>query len=144
MAQELKPRCDAMIEWYSSSGDAPSENDLNFIHRCQVLGLWHLEERPVASSSDSSGNPVSDHLMARTPDEQASLLGQIAGDGCVGTRAFYMGQDKEHGAYWSVGCTNGLGYQVEIDPDAAGHTRVVDCSILKAIRVNCFEKLEGQ
>jgi hypothetical protein len=56
--------------------------------------------------------------MAHSENEQALLLGQVVQKGCVGSRAFYMGMDKELDAYWSVSCTNGASYQVQISADA--------------------------
>lgn len=50
---------------------------------------------------------------------------------------------KDQEAYWSVRCTNGKSYQVAIKADATGHTKVVDCAIMKAMAdVNCFVKLD--
>jgi hypothetical protein len=93
----------------------------------------------------STGNVAHDQLMTHTQREQAFLLGQIAQEGCVGNRAFYMGMDKERDAYWSVGCTNGASYQVQIKPNATGSTRVLECSVLRAVaKINCFARLGDQ
>ena len=51
--------------------------------------------------------------------------------------------DKNANANWSVRCVNGIGYQIEIKPNASGSTSVMDCRVLKVIGVDCFEKLDA-
>lgn len=112
----------------------------------------------------NTGNPANDRLLALPQSDQAAALGAIAGEGCVGYRAFYMGifssksphQTKEeqrlaailsmdHEAFWSVGCTNGASYEVGISADAAGSTKVLDCSVLRAIaKTDCFVRFKDQ
>jgi hypothetical protein len=74
--------------------------------------------------------------------EQAKFLALVVEEGCLGTKAFYMGSyAKDNSAFWSVGCGNGKAYEVQIAADSAGSTKVLECSVLKAIaHVNCFEK----
>jgi hypothetical protein len=92
-------------------------------------------------ASKSTGNEANDRLLALPKSEQASMLGKVAGEGCVGNRAFYMGISKVRTASWSVGCTDGNSYAVQIDADSVGTTTILECSILKAVaKVNCFEK----
>jgi hypothetical protein len=94
---------------------------------------------------ENTGNPAHDRLMGLGASAQALLLGQIAGEGCSGDSAFYMGMDKETNAYWSVRCTNGRSYQVQIQPNATGSTSIMDCDVLKAVaKVSCFAKLDQQ
>ena len=92
----------------------------------------------------STGNPAHDLLVTHKESEQAFLLGKIVQEGCSGNRAFYMGMDKEHDAFWSVGCTNGQSYEVEVHPDSTGSGKVLECSFLKLVHINCFEKLSDQ
>jgi hypothetical protein len=100
---------------------------------------------PPTRAIQNTGNPAHDRLMALGASAQALLLGQIAGEGCSGDSAFYMGMDKETNAYWSVRCTNGRSYQVQIQPNATGSTAIMDCDVLKAVaRVSCFAKFDQQ
>jgi hypothetical protein len=93
----------------------------------------------------STGNVAHDDFMPHSESEQAMLLGQIVEDSCAGNRAFYMGMDSAHDAIWSVGCTNGRSYEILIHPDATGSTKVLECSVVKAVlKIDCFVKLEGQ
>jgi hypothetical protein len=90
----------------------------------------------------NSGNPAHDRLIRLGPTAQALLLGRIAGEGCSGDSAFYMGMDKQTSAYWSIRCANGRSYEVQIQPDAAGSTSVMDCDVLKtSAKLSCFAKL---
>jgi len=101
--------------------------------------------KPVASKAGKrtqhTGNVAQDLLVTYTAREQALFLGKAVGEGCIGTRAFFMGMDPEKDAMWSVGCTNGQSYSVEIHPDPNGTTQVLECSVLKALAgTSCFTK----
>lgn len=55
------------------------------------------------------------------------------------TYSFYQGSDKSGAAFWNVRCTNGMSYSVAIYPDRTGSTKVLECSVLKALaNVDCF------
>jgi hypothetical protein len=108
-------------------------------------------DRPVGSHAETRAdatltrNRAHDMLAKLEPSLQAYSLGRITNEGCVGTRAFYMGMAKDRSAYWSVACRDGKSYQVEIKADATGSTSVMDCSLLKAVaKVNCFQRFEDQ
>jgi hypothetical protein len=93
------------------------------------------------TTSKSTGNEANDRLLVSPKSEQALMLGKAAGEGCVGNRAFYMGIAKDRSAFWSVGCTDGSSYEVEIAADSVGTTNILECSVLRAVaKVNCFEK----
>ena len=96
-------------------------------------------------STFNTGNVANDRLLALTEREQAFFLGTVVNEGCVGNRAFYRGiWPKDRSAYWSVGCTNGASYGVKLAADAVGSTKIVECSVLKAVGINCFEKIKDQ
>jgi len=104
---------------------------------------------PVQPSSGPStghtGNEAHDRLSLLAPVQQARFLGKIISEGCIGTRAFYAGMANDHSTFWSVVCANGDSYQIQINSDARGSTRVLECSVLKAIaNVNCFERFPNQ
>jgi hypothetical protein len=97
------------------------------------------------SSVQSTGNPAHDRLLSLGASAQAIVLGQAVDDGCSGEYAFFMGMDKKTNAYWSVRCTTGKGYEIQIMPNATGTTRGMDCDVLKATaNVSCFMKLDQQ
>jgi len=59
---------------------------------------------------------------------------------------FFMGMDpKDNSAFWSVRCTNGKSYEISIEANATGSTKVVDCALMAAVaKINCFKKLDAQ
>jgi hypothetical protein len=97
---------------------------------------------PPTSAIQSTGNATHDHILALGASAQALVLGEAVNEGCSGEYAFYMGMVKEtKEAFWSVRCTNGKSYEVQIKPDAAGTARYLDCDILKAVaKVSCFAR----
>ena len=96
-------------------------------------------------ATKSTGNEANDRLLALPKSEQALMLAKVTGEDCVGNRAFYMGISKERSAFWSVGCTNGNSYEVQIDADSVGSTTILECSVLKAVaKVDCFKKFASQ
>ncbi len=99
----------------------------------------------LAKNSNKTGNVANDRLLALGEVQQAAMLGQVVGEGCIGETAFYDGIGKKGGArkkaFWSVRCTDGNSYMVEIDPDANGSTQVLECSVMKAVGGGeCFKK----
>jgi hypothetical protein len=103
--------------------------------------------RPVESElAFNTGNVANDKLLAKTPEDQALYLGVVVNAGCQGTRAFYMGMSpSDHSAFWSVACRNRSSYGVQIEADAGGSTRVLECSVLKAVAgTSCFTKFANQ
>lgn len=103
----------------------------------------------LSRNAPRTGNVAHDQLLNLDPAARASFLATIvlsSGDRCVGTDAFFMGlhpQDQE--AYWSVRCSNGKSYEVAIQADARGSTRVVDCDLMRVVaKISCFKKLDSQ
>jgi hypothetical protein len=97
-----------------------------------------------AVKTQTTGNEANDRLFALTKDGQASALGVVIGEGCVGRRAFYMGSSpSDHSAFWSVGCKNGKSYLVQVFADAKGSTSVLDCGAYRlTTKMRCFEKIK--
>jgi hypothetical protein len=109
------------------------------------------EKQSSGVEKPATKNPLNDHLLSLSPKGQAERLGkavQLFGDACNGKTAFYQGsmddrphQDpffRTHAAFWSVKCTNGASYQVEILPNGDG--AIVECSIVEATYGHCFKK----
>ena len=97
-------------------------------------------------SGTPSGNDVSDRLGALPLVTRAFILGEIVDkDYCVGVDALYMGSSGDRQAFWSVRCQDGRSFQVTIEPDALGHTSIMNCAVLKAVAdVDCFVRLSDQ
>ncbi len=62
------------------------------------------------------------------------------------TKSFFQGFDSQGDAFWSVRCKNGKSYSIMIYNDKNGSTKVMDCSVVKALNqrgagmAECFEK----
>lgn len=101
------------------------------------------KERPVASASER--NAAHAKMLKFTEEERLALMTQFmqqSGEVCNADKSFFRGIDpKDDTAYWSISCTNGKSYQIAISSDSKGSTRMAECEMLKAMGVNCFEKL---
>ena len=121
---------EACLEYFATSEEPPAPNS---------------ETAVEASSGKPSAVDNITHLMLlkETPSEQAVFLGSAVnsvGDKCTGEKAFYSGSGSDNAAYWSVRCTNGAEYIVQILPDAVGSASVLECGLLKALRgSDCFK-----
>ena len=94
-----------------------------------------------------SANEVSKILESKPSSERASILANIlhkSGKGCgKATKTFLQGYDKEDAAYWNVSCNNGQSYNVKVPANPSAKTRIMECSIMKAIGVECFKKFRN-
>lgn len=104
------------------------------------------DNRTATDTAGSTGNLISDKLLARSASDQANLLGKSVGDGCRGKRAFYMGTGKsgmsEGMSYWSLECRDRRRFLVQVSRD--DKNSVMECSIYEKIAGgHCFRKLEG-
>lgn len=77
--------------------------------------------------------------LAALPEHfQTSVLGEIAtqvGYSCVGARSMFQGLGPDGTAWWSIQCSNGNRYSVEVGKDI----RVRLCSVSKQVAlVDCF------
>lgn len=106
-------------------------------------------------------NAANAYLLAQTPKEQAHALGKVAGDGCKGKTAYYMGSMDEikheepkpgdlpplsghaHDAFWSLRCKDGRSFEVSVFPD--GKSGVLDCATLETMNAgHCFKKMTNR
>lgn len=73
----------------------------------------------------------------------AELLNK-SGKACgKATRVFRQGHDKDNAVYWNVACNNGQSYNIQVPADPSSNTRILECSIMKAIGVECFKKFDN-
>jgi hypothetical protein len=97
-------------------------------------------EIPANSSvATNAGNAANDHLLALPATQQATALGRMVAERCMGIEAFYQGMVKGQ-AFWSVRCSSGEAYQIAINPDAAGSTRVLVCGNAPPLATECFKR----
>ena len=98
----------------------------------------------VIAARAATANPTHDLLLSKSAPEQAAILGKEVGNGCIGTTPFFMGIAEDGSALWSVLCADGSAYALNISPDAAGTTRALECSRLKAMHLDCFSPLPAE
>jgi hypothetical protein len=98
----------------------------------------------AAKAAEPTGNPFTDRLLAMPEQQRIELLARSIRNGCVGTRAFFMGVTRtgraRGTAYWSVACTNGRNYVIQIDPDKKGTSFVASCRVLEGTGRECFQQ----
>lgn len=118
-----------------------------------AVGQLKSKSEMASAPTVASQNEANDRLLSSSEKVRALALGMAVGNDCQGTRAFYMGishadhtignvnlQDKNM-AYWSVACANGNSYEVQIAPDSAGSSRMMECSLAAVVATGCFRKI---
>jgi hypothetical protein len=106
-----------------------------------LIGRSHQGVEITANSSvaTNAGNAANDHMLALPAAQQATALGRIVAERCVGIETLYQGMVKGQ-AFWSVRCSSGEAYQIEVNPDAAGSTRVLVCGNAPPLATECFKR----
>jgi hypothetical protein len=92
-----------------------------------------------SSIATNAGNAANDHMLTLPAAQQATALGRMVAERCMGIEAFYQGMVKGQ-AFWSVRCSSGEAYQIAINPDAAGSTRVLVCGNAPPLATECFKR----
>lgn len=92
-------------------------------------------------------NDVSKLIESKTSSERASILANLlhqSGKGCgKANKTFLQGYDKDNAAYWNVSCNNGQSYNIQVPESPSAKTRIMECSIMKAIGIECFTKFSN-
>jgi len=82
---------------------------------------------------------VSERAMAL-----AAIVHRIGRDCGEVTQAFLQGYDKEDAAYWSVSCSNGQSYNIQVQSDPNAVSRAIECGVMKSMGTECFKKFSDQ
>jgi len=118
---------------------------LSLLIRAMAVGLLALSYLgPVGAANAAVVNGANDYLQKQPPAGQAALLGKAVRLNCTGKTAFFMGMgtrpSDQATAYWSVKCSNGNSYAVEVAPNGA--SMAMQCSAFAANNAGqCFKKL---
>ena len=105
-----------------------------------TLALIDRSSQAVETTAGSfAENAVNDRILALSAVEQARALGKMVAERCATTEAFYQGMVKGQ-SFWSVRCSSGEAYQIAINPDAAGSTRVLVCGNAAPLATECFKR----
>lgn len=102
------------------------------------VGVWVL-------SAQAQANPAHDALQKMSEAQRTTALGRLlvaSGERCERpSRTFFQGSHRDGSAFWSVDCGAGRAYQVMIKADKAGSTRILECSVMKALNAGeCFRR----
>jgi hypothetical protein len=94
----------------------------------------------------AGANATNDRVAAMSESGRrtfAALLVRQTGAQCpAATRTFFQGLLEKKDAVWNVSCNSRDNYAIVFYDDAAGTTRVMKCSELKALGAPaCFKKL---
>jgi hypothetical protein len=108
-----------------------------FFRAALFLGCSILIEHAFA-------NEAHQRMTAMSASERNSFLTrylQSSGERCDSvTKAFFQGSSKQGQAFWNAACRNGKAYLIMINNDATGSSRIMDCSLLKAVNAGeCFK-----
>lgn len=64
---------------------------------------------------------------------------ESTGERCSGVGSQYLGTDSDQAAYYRVDCRNRPSFMVQIAADSGGSTRVLACSLIAALGIDCFK-----
>jgi len=79
-------------------------------------------------------------------EEAFAALLKASGEKCGKvTRTFFQGAASNGDAFWNVACSNGGPLSIQINADKEGSTKILECSVLKAINAGeCFKAFPKQ
>ncbi len=99
---------------------------------------------PTPVSPRSSFNRAHELLAAMAEGDRRTRLAEYmrsGGERCGRvTRTMYRGSTAEGAAFWSVRCRPGQDWGVMIEPNQAGSTRILECSIVRATGGDCWTR----
>ena len=106
-----------------------------------LLSLFLATHAQSAALSEKlQMNSLHAKLAALPEHLQTSVLGEVAtrvGYSCIGARSMFQGFGTDGTAWWSIQCSNGNRYSVEVGKEM----RVRLCSVFKEVSlVDCFER----
>lgn len=117
---------------------------MNATRRAVVLVVFVVSEASSAAYAQTHRNEAVRLMNTLAPDLQRFALArtvQSAGEKCQeGNRHLFLGYDQQNAGYYTVACTNGRAYQVQIGAGKGGATKILSCDILKAVKVDCWQK----
>lgn len=115
--------------------------------RRRILVQWAvLAAALFGSCAPALANKANDILQKMSESERKVMLEKYlhkTDEKCDKVvRTFFQGFQKDTGAaFWNVGCHDKNAYVIMINNDAGGSTRILSCSVLKAVKAGeCFKK----
>ena len=102
----------------------------------------------LVSTVSVYANPAHEKLLSIADSKRklvfAAFLTQ-SGESCSSvTKTFYQGSDKTGNAFWNATCLKADSYVIQVNNDAQGSTKILNCKILKVINAGtCFTKFKN-
>jgi hypothetical protein len=89
-------------------------------------------------------NPAQ-RLLARMSDADRNLHWQAymvaSGEQCgTVTRSFYQGSTKKGQIIWNIDCSATGDWQLMIEPNSAGSTKIMSCDTVRALGMECWHR----
>ena len=82
---------------------------------------------------------IPDQINALNEENRRALFGKLlVSEGCGEVKkTFFQGGDSSGAGYWSVQC-QAKAYQLRVEDNANGSSKVVNCDTLKLMGTRCF------
>lgn len=112
--------------------------------RVFMLVVWIMA---LCSSLVVRANPAHEQLSAMSEEQRRSVLAAFlikSGEQCTSvSKTFFQGSDKEGNAVWNAACAGGASFVVQVNNNATGSTRILNCKVLKPVSGGtCFTKFK--
>lgn len=133
---------EAIRQFQADNGMAVSgKPDAQFVSR-----LADAREASLNVPSSSATNKAHSILVKMAESERARNLGLVVDGGensCIGaSKSYFQGFDENNAAYWNITCSDGARYGVQIAADSGGSSRVMECSLLAYLDIECYKRLD--
>ena len=92
-------------------------------------------ETEVASSNGA--NAAHDRLREMGHTKRNAFFMKAYGADCTATDHVWRGLDKSQVSWWHLFCAGGKQYLLSVQPDATGTSKILDCDVAKAVKVDC-------
>jgi hypothetical protein len=56
------------------------------------------------------------------------------------TRSFYQGSTPSGEVIWNIDCSATGDWQIMMEPNSTGSTRVMECSTVRALGIRCWQR----
>ncbi|WP_198264700.1 hypothetical protein [sulfur-oxidizing endosymbiont of Gigantopelta aegis] len=81
-------------------------------------------------------------MSNKEKNKNLSSILKASGTPCSATVNFLQGTDSENAVYYNVACSNGRAYVIHLADKLKAKAKIVDCDVMLAMGVPCFEKLK--
>ena len=99
----------------------------------------------LAMVSAAFANPAHDKLMSMSEESRNAAFARLlssSGERCPAvSRSMYQGSSKDGAVFWSLQCKPGESFQLMLENNARGSSKLLNCKVVKALNAGeCFRK----